>query len=183
MLAHRELTPRGESRGDVLLMHGFPESSYMWRDLMPALVGDGWRAVAPDLPGFGDSPPDPPGTWERKIEAVERFRAEAGLEQFVLVVHDWGGLIGLRWVCEQAGHRVRALVISGTGFFPDGKWHGMAEGLRASGTGEELVGSITREGFAAVMRQISPEHGETALDEYWACFGDEPHQQSVLELY
>jgi haloalkane dehalogenase len=183
MLSHRDLVPRRQSRGDVLLLHGVPESSYMWRDLMPALVGDGWRAVAPDLPGFGGSAPDPPGTWERMIEAVERFCDEAGLERLVLVVHDWGGLIGLRWACELGADRVRALVISGTGFFPDGKWHGMAEGLRAPGTGEELVGSITREGFAAVMRQISPEIGETALDAYWTCFTDEPHQQNVLELY
>jgi haloalkane dehalogenase len=183
MLAHRDLVPRGERRGDVLLLHGVPESSYMWRDLIPALVGAGWRAVAPDLPGFGSSPPDLPGTWERQVEAVERFRDEAGLDRFVLVVHDWGGLIGLRWACELGADRVRALVISGTGFFPDGKWHGMAEGLRAPGTGEELVGSITREGFASIMRQISPGIGETALDEYWSCFADEAHGQGVLDLY
>jgi len=84
----------------------------------------------PDLPGFGDSPPEAPCTWERQIEAVERFRLEAGLEQVVLVVHDWGGLIGLRWACEHPV-LVRGLVISGTGFFPDGMWHGLAEGLRA----------------------------------------------------
>ena len=40
-----------------------------------AVVEAGWRAVAPDLPGFGDSPPDPPGTWERHVEALERFCA------------------------------------------------------------------------------------------------------------
>jgi haloalkane dehalogenase len=182
MLAFREAASDAEKRGDVLLLHGVPESSYMWRDLLPALAGAGWRAVAPDLPGFGDSPPDPPSTWERKIEAVEQFRADAGLERFVLVVHDWGGLIGLRWACENPD-RVRALVISGTGFFPDGKWHGMAEGMRAPGTGEELVGSITREGFAAIMRQVSPGMGEDALDAYWTSFADEAHQQGVLELY
>src|SRR6266536_3950144 len=113
MLAHRELTPRGESRGDVLLMHGFPESSYMWRDLMPALVGDGWRAIAPDLPGFGDSPPDPPGTWERQVETVERFRGDLGLERVALATHDWGGLIGLRWACDNPGS-VSAIVASNT---------------------------------------------------------------------
>ena len=56
--------------------------------------------MAPDFAGFGDSPPDPPGTWERHIEAVERFRRELGIERCVPVMHDWGGLIGMRWACE-----------------------------------------------------------------------------------
>ena len=67
---------------------------------MPALAAAGWRALAPDLAGFGDSPLDPPGTWERQVEALERFRREQGVERCVPVVHDWGALIGLRWACE-----------------------------------------------------------------------------------
>ena len=82
------------------MLHGFPESSYMWEGVMPAVADAGWRAVAPDFAGFGDSEPDPPGTWERHIEAVERFRRELGIERCVPVVHDWGGLIGMRWACE-----------------------------------------------------------------------------------
>ena len=88
---------------------------------MPALADAGWRALAPDLAGFGDSEPDPPGTWERHVESIERFRSELGIERCVLVVHDWGGLIGLRWACEHP-EAIEALVISSTGFFPDGKW-------------------------------------------------------------
>ena len=38
----------------------------------------GWRGVAPDLPGFGDSPPDPPGTWEHHVEHVQRLAAGSG---------------------------------------------------------------------------------------------------------
>ena len=90
-LAYREAGP---AEGPVaLLLHGYPESSYMWRDLMPALARAGWRALAPDLAGFGDSEPDPPGTWERHTQSIERFRSELGLERCVPVVHDWGGLI------------------------------------------------------------------------------------------
>ena len=51
-------------------------------------------------------------------------------------VHDWGGLIGLRWACEHPD-AVAALVVSNTGFFADGKWHGMARSLRTPGEGEE----------------------------------------------
>ena len=84
----------------VLCLHGWPQSSYMWRHLLPALASSGRRAVAPDLPGFGDSPPDPPGTWERHVEAVERFRRAIGLDRVVLVVHDTGA----RSAC--AGHAI-----------------------------------------------------------------------------
>ena len=68
-LAYREAGP---ADGPVaLLVHGFPQSSYMWRAVMPALAGAGWRGLAPDLAGFGDSPVDPPGTWERQVEALD----------------------------------------------------------------------------------------------------------------
>jgi pimeloyl-ACP methyl ester carboxylesterase len=128
-LAHREHGP--EDGPVALLLHGYPESSFMWRDLMPAIADAGWRAIAPDLAGFGDSEPDPPGTWERHMEAVERFRRELGIERCVLVVHDWGGLIGLRWACEHP-EAVEALVISSTGFFADGMYR--------SGDFEKLAG-------------------------------------------
>jgi haloalkane dehalogenase len=166
----------------VLLVHGYPESSHMWRALMPVLAGAGFRAVAPDLAGFGDSPPDPPGTWERHVERLERFRSELGLERVVLVVHDWGGLIGLRWACDAPG-AARALVISATGFFGDGKWHGLAQGMRAPGTGEELMAGMTRERFGAVLRQSGRGFDEESVDEYWKAFASEESRDGQLELY
>jgi haloalkane dehalogenase len=179
-LAYREAGP---SDGPVaLLVHGYPESSYMWRDLLPALAEAGWRAVAPDLAGFGDSPADPPGTWERHVERLERFRRELGIERCVPVVHDWGGLIGLWWACEHPD-AVRALVISSTGFFPDGRWHGLAEGMRAPGTGEQIVEGIDRDGFAGVLRQAGATIGDDAIDEYWKLFGDPERRRGQLELY
>lgn len=108
-LAHREAGP---ADGPVaLLVHGFPQSSYMWRAVTPALAGAGWRALAPDLAGFGDSPVDRPGTWEHQVEAIEGFRGEHGVDRCVPVVHDWGGLIGLRWACEHPD-AVRAGVLT-----------------------------------------------------------------------
>jgi haloalkane dehalogenase len=177
--AHRE---EGADAPVALLLHGYPESSYMWRHLMPAIAGAGRRAVAPDLAGFGDSEPDPPGTWERHVEAVERFRGERGIERCVLVVHDWGGLIGLRWACEHPD-AVEGLVISSTGFFPDGKWHGMADALRTPGTGEQVVDGLDRDGFAGLLRSVSSGIGDDAIDEYWKAFADEPRRRGQLELY
>ena len=144
----------------------------MWNDAMPAIADAGWRAVAPDFAGYGDSEPDPPGTWERHIESVERFRSELGIEECVLVVHDWGGLVGMRWACEHPD-AVRALVISSTGFFPDGRWHGMAKALREPGTGEQLVDGLNREGFGAVMRGSSTGMTDEAIDEYWKAYADD----------
>jgi haloalkane dehalogenase len=117
-IAYREAAPAREGGRDPLLcLHGFPESSHMWRAVLAAVADSGRRALAPDLPG------DPPGTWERQVEAVERFRSALGLERVALAVHDWGGLIGLRWACDHPG-ATSALVVSNTGFFPDGRWHG-----------------------------------------------------------
>jgi haloalkane dehalogenase len=179
-LSYREAGPADAPV--VLLLHGFPESSFMWRDVMPAVADAGWRALAPDFAGYGDSEPDPPATWERHIESLERFRLELGIEGCVPVVHDWGGLIGLRWACEHPD-AVRALVISSTGFFPNGKWHGMAKALREPGTGEQLMEGIDRDGLAAVMRQSSSGMTDEAIAEYWKGYADEPRRRGQLELY
>jgi haloalkane dehalogenase len=162
-LARREAGP---AHGPVaLLVHGFPQSSYMWREVMPALAGAGWRVLAPDLAGFGDSPVDPPGTWEHQVEGLEYFRREHGVERCVPVLHDWGGLIGLRWACEHPD-AVTALVISSSGFFPDGKWHGMAKALRTPEVGEQALAGLDRDGFAAVLAASSSAFDDHALDEY-----------------
>ena len=65
----------------ALLLHGYPESSHVWRCALSALRDAGWHAIAPDLVGFGDSEPDPPGTWDRHVEAIERCRRGLGIER------------------------------------------------------------------------------------------------------
>jgi haloalkane dehalogenase len=179
-LAFREAGP-----GDgpvALLVHGFPQSSYMWRDVLPPLAAAGWRALAPDLAGFGDSPLDPPGTWEHQIDALEGLRGEQGVQRCVPVMHDWGALIGLRWACEHPD-AVAALVISSSGFFHDGKWHGMAKALRTPEVGEQALAGLDREGFAGVLRGSSAAFDDEAIDEYWKGLADEAHRRNALELY
>ncbi len=179
-LAYRESGP--PDAPPVLLVHGYPESSYMWRTALEAVGEAGRHAIAPDLAGFGDSEPDRPGTWERHVESIERLRQELGIERCVLVVHDWGGLIGLRWACEHP-EAIEAMVISSTGFFPDGKWHGMAEALRTPDTGEQVVDAIDRDGFAGLLRSLSPSLGDDAIDEYWKAYADEDRRHGQLDLY
>ena len=127
---------------------------------MPHAAEAGWRAIAPDLPGFGDSPADLPGTWERQIEHVERFRRALGLDSVALGVHDWGGLIGLRWACDHPG-AVSALFITDTGFFPDGRWHGMAKTLRTEGEGEQVMENINRDLFGDGAAATSARRSRT----------------------
>jgi haloalkane dehalogenase len=179
-LAYREAGP---ADGPVaLLVHGFPESSYMWREVLEALAGAGWRGLAPDLAGFGDSPPDPPGTWERQVEALERFRRTLGVERCVPVVHDWGGLIGLRWACDHPD-AVTGLVISSSGFFPDGKWHGMAQAMRTPGVGEQALAGLDRDGFGGLLRATNARFGDDELDEYFKGLADDARKRNALELY
>jgi haloalkane dehalogenase len=179
-LSYRESGPAGAPV--ALLLHGYPESSFMWDGVMAAVAEAGWHAIAPDFAGFGDSPADRPGTWERHMESLERFRRELGIERCVPVVHDWGGLIGLRWACEHPD-AVWAIVASDTGFFPDGRWHGLADALRTPGQGEELVDGMTLEGFTGMLGSLSKGIGPEDAREYFKAFADEPRRRGQLELY
>ena len=181
-IAYREAGQPELDRLPVLCLHGWPQSSYMWRYLLPALASAGRRALAPDLPGFGDSSPDPPGTWERHIEAVERFRREVGLDRVVLVVHDFGGFIGLRWACDHPD-AVSGLVITNTGFFPDYEWHEIGRAMRTPVQGEALVDSLSRAALAALAEASSSGIDERALDEYWKAFSTAGGRRAMLELY
>ena len=183
-IAYREAVPDGwdGSGPTALFLHGYPTSSYLWRNVLPEVAAVGARALAPDLPGFGDSPPDLPGTWERQVENVERFRRALGLERVILGVHDWGGLIGLRWGCDHPS-AVEELVLTDTGFFPDGRWHGMAKALRTEGEGEQFLANVNRDLLAMAMRQISPALPDDAVDEFWKAFGDEERKRNQLDLY
>jgi haloalkane dehalogenase len=181
-MAYREAGDPGAPA--VLLVHGYPESSYMWRHAMDRIADAGWRAVAPDLPGYGDSPPveGQPGTWEAHVESLERFRSELGLDGVVLVTHDWGVMIGLRWACDHRG-AARALVISDGGFFADRRWHDLANTMRTPGDGERLMEGFTREGFEAMLGQASPGIDADAVAEYWKGAADETRRRGHLELY
>ncbi len=166
----------------TLLVHGYPESSYMWRTALDALAAAGHRGIAPDLPGFGDSPPDPPGTWERHMQALERFVRELDPGPVALVTHDWGVLVGLRWACDHPGS-VRSLTISDGGFFADRRWHDLANVMRTPGDGEKLLASYTREAFDAALRQLCSGVDDEALTEYWKGFADDTRRRGHLELY
>ncbi len=101
----------------VLLMHGEPSWSYLYRKMIPIFVSAGCRAVAPDLIGFGRS--DKPAhrddyTYERHVYWMRHFLDLLGLDGITLVCQDWGGLIGLRLVAA-VPERFARVVVANTG--------------------------------------------------------------------
>jgi len=83
----------------VLLMHGEPSWSYLYRKMIPIIVNAGYRAVAPDLVGFGrsDKPSDRNDyTYQRHVDWMKAWLEAVHLREITLVCQDWGGLIGLR---------------------------------------------------------------------------------------
>ncbi len=83
----------------LLLLHGFPSSSHMFRDLMPLLASQ-YRLIAPDLPGFGNTKAPPRGqfdyTFENLYKVIERFTEALGLKKYALYLFDYGAPTGLR---------------------------------------------------------------------------------------
>ena len=96
----------------VLLLHGFPTSSHMYRELIPALA-DRYHVAAPDLPGFGFSDaPDRatyPYTFEHLTDTIDRFTERLGLNRYALYVFDYGAPVGLRLALRHP-ERVTALI-------------------------------------------------------------------------
>src|SRR5437588_11537010 len=94
---YREAGP--EQAPAILLLHGFPTSSHMFRNLIPALA-DRYHIIAPDLPGFGFS--DAPDrkqfryTFEQLAKVIDKFTQTIGLERYGIYVFDYGAPVGLR---------------------------------------------------------------------------------------
>jgi haloalkane dehalogenase len=109
----------GEVEGTVVLFHGEPTWSFLYRKVIPPLLEAGQRCIAPDYPGFGRS--DKPTeldwyTFDRHTDAMSALLAELDVRDATFVVQDWGGPIGMRIAAEQP-ERCARLVVMDTGFF------------------------------------------------------------------
>jgi pimeloyl-ACP methyl ester carboxylesterase len=100
------------SNPTLLLLHGFPSASHMFRDLIP-LLADRFHLVAPDLPGFGQTKAPPRGafdyTFDRLAEVIEGFTQNIGLDRYALYIFDYGAPVGLRLAMRHP-ERVTAIV-------------------------------------------------------------------------
>ena len=101
----------------VLLMHGEPSWSYLYRKMIPFIAEAGNRVIAPDLVGFGrsDKPADRNDyTYQRHVDWMQQVTDKLSLNRITLVCQDWGGLIGLRLVVA-APQRFDRVVVANTG--------------------------------------------------------------------
>ena len=101
----------------VLLMHGEPSWSYLYRKVIPIILESRFRAVAPDLVGFGrsDKPADRNDyTYQRHVDWMQGWLDRMDLRRITLVCQDWGGLIGLRLVVQNIDRFAR-VVVANTG--------------------------------------------------------------------
>lgn len=155
----------------VVLLHGNPTSSYLWRHTIPPLVAAGYRCVAPDLLGMGDSDrlPDPgPGRYSFAEHAAALdvlLEAETRDGGAALVVHDWGSALGFHFT-RRHPERVRALAYTEAIVTPvtwddwPAEARGIFQALR-SDAGEELA--LDRNVFverilpASVLRELDAE--------------------------
>jgi len=114
-LAHLD---EGEGR-PVIFMHGEPTWSFLWRHVIVPVRDAGFRCLAPDLPGFGRSDKPMDISWysyDRHVALAATLLEELDLHGATIVVHDWGGPIGLRLAVEHAA-RIDRIVILDTGLF------------------------------------------------------------------
>ena len=106
----------------VLLLHGFPTSSHMFRELIPALA-DRFHVVAPDLPGFGfTEAPDRKTfkyTFDHLAEVMERFTEALGLSRYALYVFDYGAPVGFRLAVRHP-ERITALISQNGNAYEEG---------------------------------------------------------------
>ncbi len=158
----------------VLMLHGEPSWSYLYRKMIPLFADAGHRAMAPDLIGFGRS--DKPAaqddyTYARHTEWVERFILELELTDITLVCQDWGGLIGLRLVAMHPDRFAR--VVAANTFLPTGreplgeaffKWRELSQSIPVFEVGRIVAGGCAT--------QLPPE----VVAAYDAPFPDESYK-------
>lgn len=166
----------GPADGEVvLLLHGEPSWSFLYRSMIPVLTGAGLRVVAPDLVGFGrsDKPADRADySYARHVEWMRRALFDGlGLSDLTLVGQDWGGLIGLRLVAEHPDRFTR--VVAANTFLPTGdqpageaflRWQRFARESPAFEAGWVVQGATTT--------QLPPE----VVAAYDAPFPDDAHK-------
>lgn len=178
----------------VLLPHGYPCSSYQFRNLMPVL-GETWRLVAPDYPGFGYS--DTPDrakfdyTFDAYAEFLHRFTRALELPRYVIYLHDYGSQFGLRLAMAEPA-RVAGLIIQNGDIYPDqhGPKYAPLKSYWANPTREgreKLSEAVSEEGFRDEFVGEIPEHLVERMPPdlwrlHWALMSSPERRENVTNL-
>lgn len=106
----------------IVLLHGFPSSSHMFRNLIPALAAD-FHLIAPDYPGFGSTDNPSVGDFDyrfdRLADLMEKFLAALGIERFIPYMMDYGAPVGFR-IVERNPERIQALIVQNGNAYEEG---------------------------------------------------------------
>jgi pimeloyl-ACP methyl ester carboxylesterase len=157
----------------VLLPHGYPCSSYEFRNLMPRLA-DRWRCVAPDFPGCGysDTPKDFSYDFDGYAGFLDRFAHSVGLDRFAIYLHDFGSQIGLRLAIRRP-ERITALIIQNGDIYEDelGPKYAPLQAHFQNPTPEgrsKLGEAVDEEGFRdEFLNDLRPELAEQIPPDLW----------------
>lgn len=146
-LAYRQLG----SGPPVLLLHGWPTSSFLWRNVMPPIARNN-RVIVPDLPGFGasDKPLDVRYDFELFEHALDGLLAALDVDEVAMGVHDLGGAIGLRWAATRP-RRLTRLALLNTLVYPEFS-EAVIEFVRTLSTPEGRDQITSPEGLEHILR-------------------------------
>ncbi|MBK8294305.1 MAG: alpha/beta hydrolase [Solirubrobacterales bacterium] len=167
----------------VVFIHGNPGSAGDFAELVQE-VGEHRRAIAFDLPDFGQTvgAPDFGHTVVEYAEFVGELLNTLGISHVHLVLHDFGGPIGLTWAADHLGANTSITLIN-TGLLLDYKWHRTARAWQTRGVGELLQAITTRSMFRRVAGNTEPRGLPRAfLDEMYDNY-DRRTRAAVLDLY
>lgn len=167
----------------VVFVHGNPGPAEDWRDLLER-TGEFARAVAPDMPGYGNA--DKPKEFTYTIEGYGQHLAgvldQLGIRRAHLVMHDFGGPWGLTWAVQHPDQFASATLIN-TGVLLDYKWHKFAKIWRTPGLGELFQVSTTRSGFRTLLGRDNPRLQPPMLDRLYDVSKAWPTKRAVLKIY
>lgn len=174
-----------EAREAVVFVHGNPGSSDDWEGLIAAVSGAGRRAVALDLPDFGETVA-PPG-FDHTVPDHAAFLAEGlealGAERVHLVLHDFGGPIGLVWAAAHVDALASVTLID-TGVLPGYRWHRLARIWRTPVVGELFQAAAPpRWGFRWLLNRSEPRGLRRAFVDRMHEHYDRRTRSAVLKLY
>jgi pimeloyl-ACP methyl ester carboxylesterase len=173
----------GEVGDTVLFIHGNPGSADDWAGPIAAVAGFA-RAVAFDLPDFGETraAADFVHSVGAYADFVERARQELGLGRVHLVLHDFGGPIGLAWAAGNPG-KVKSVTLIDTGVLPDYRWHPLARLWRTPVLGELFQATATRPAFRMLTNLREPRSLPRAFVDRMYDHFDRRTRRAVLRLY
>lgn len=168
----------------VVFVHGNPGSADDWERLALACATQGLRAVAPDMPDFGDT--SAPDGFEHTVAGyatfLDRVLETLGVQRAHLVLHDFGGPFGLVWAATHP-ERLASVTLIDTGILPGYRWHRMARVWRTPVIGELSQALMFRSGFRWALASAEPKGlPREFMDRMYSQY-DRRTRKAVLALY